>query len=279
VSAPRLMLAMAVAAFAGDADAAASFRVDGTSLVLGTDAGEERRNVALEGQELDLGALGVWRILRVTRDAEARFPDETWLVDATMRPPGATEFVNACSDGSHRDSRAIFYAGYLDAQLRYVADPDRFSISCVSGVEAKCLRWGYLPWRDSPIGSRPLAPYFETCLRLARADYCGDGAATTREGTAIDAYDEVGIMQRTPDLPEFAFEAGWNTAGAVCAHHARIPENLDLASLPTTCARLAQAPLGASCDEERARELGALIVTRSVIRTAAPVAPAARASH
>lgn len=250
----------------GAVAASPSFRVEGTQLVVAMEDGQTLRNDAVEGHELDLGALGVWRILRVARDAEARFPDETWIIDAQVQAPGASGFVTACDAGAGHDGRAVFYSGYLDDELRYVADPDRFSISCLSGVEAKCLRWGYLPWRAAPRGGQPLAPYFETCLRLARADYCGDGQPTTREGTAIDAYDEVGVMQRTPGLPEFRFEAGWTPDGAVCAHHARIPENFDLATLPGTCPRLAQAPLGDACDEERARQLGALIVTRSVIR-------------
>lgn len=263
----RLMIAAML--LPATASASPAFRVEGTQLVVETADGRTLRNAEVEGHELDLGALGVWRILRVTRDAEARFVDETWLVDAQMQAPGGASFVNACANGPNQDGRAILYSGYLDAELRYVDDPARFSISCVSGVEAKCLRWGYLPWRDSPIGAKRLAPYFETCLRLARADYCGDGQATTREGTAIDAYDTVGIMQRTPNLPDFAFEAGWTPQGAVCAHHARIPENLDLATLPTKCPRLAEAPIGEACDEQRANELGALIVTRSVIRETA----------
>lgn len=259
----RMLIAMLLP---GAAFASPSFRVEGTQLVVETAGGHSLRNAEVEGHELDLGVLGVWRILRVARDAEARFPDGTWLVDAQMQAPGTAGFVNACADGPDRDGRAVFYSGYVDADLRYVADPHRFSISCTSGVEAKCLRWGYQPWRDSPKHGQPLAPYFETCLRLARADYCGDGHATTRDGTAIDIYDEVGILQPTPDLPEFAFEAGWTPDGAVCAHHARIPENLEMTALPGACPRLATAPIGAACDEERAKQLGALIMTRSVIR-------------
>jgi hypothetical protein len=259
---------------AGAASAAPGFRVEGTQMVVETADGQVLRGAEIEGHELDLGAVGVWRILRVARDAEARFPDETLVVDAQMRAMDGVEFSNACANGPNQDGRAVFYSGYLDRDLRYVADPTRFSISCMSGVEAKCLRWGYLPWRRSPIGDQSLAPYFETCLRLARADYCGEGEATTREGTAIDAYDTVGIMQRTPNLPDFAFEAGWTPEGAVCAHHARIPEHLEVASLAVDCPRMANAPIGEACDEDRAKALGALIVTRSVIRDASPTGEA-----
>ena len=263
---PAARLAFALLVLSSAAFAAPGFRVEGTQMVVEDADGQVLRGAEIEGHELDLGAVGVWRVLRVSRDAEARFPDETLVVDAQMRATDGVEFSNACANGPNQDGRAIFYSGYLDRDLRYVADPTRFSISCMSGVVAKGLRWGYLPWRRSPIGGVSLAPYFETCLRLARADYCGDGAATTREGTAIDAYDTVGIMQRTPNLPDFAFEAGWTPSGAVCAHHARIPENLELDSLPSDCPRLAQAPIGDACDEAGAKALGALIVTRSVIR-------------
>lgn len=246
--------------------ASSQMRVEGTQIIVSDESGQELRGSAIEGAELDLGDLGTLRITHAKKDDSARFPDEVWLLDGQMRAPGAQAFTNVCSTDTGVDGRMVIFSGYLDPHLRYVADPARFSMSCVSGVEAKCLRWGYLPWRSAPIGGESLAPYFETCIRLARADYCGNDQPTTREGTAIDIHDRVGIQQRTTNLPDFDFEAGWGPQGALCVHHARIPENLALHTLQTQCARLATAAIGDTCDEAVAQAQGALIMTRSVNR-------------
>jgi|CXWL01.1.fsa_nt_gi hypothetical protein len=252
---------------AGQAWAAdAQLRVDGTELIVTDEAGVEQRGAALDGAELDLGPLGTLKLQHSAKDATARFPDELWLLEGQLRKPETSEFAELCPPDPKGDKRMLLYSGYLDPELHYVADRSRFSMSCVSGVEAKCLRWGYLPWKQAPIGGTSLAPYFETCIRLARADYCGNDQATTRDGTSIDLYDQVGVQQRTPDLPTYAFEAGWGPSGALCVHHPRIPENLVLDKLPLQCPRLAQAPLGDGCTEDWVNEQGALMISRSVIR-------------
>jgi hypothetical protein len=267
------MRAIALLGLTGFAIAASAapepgLRVDGSEIVVVDDRGREIRGADIEGAELDLGALGTLRIELAEQDRhkDTRFPDETWLLTAKLRAVGSDQFVDACAAGANADRRMMLYSGYLDPQLHYVADTTRFSITCLGGVEAKCLRWGYHPWKSAPVGGASLAPYFEACIRLARADYCGDGQATTREGTSIDAYDRVGIMSRTPNLPDYAFEAGFGADGATCVHHARIPEHLALADLPARCPRLQDALLGDACDEDTANAQGALIVVRSVIR-------------
>ena len=90
-----------------------------------------------------------------------------------------------------------------------IAPPGKFELSCTAGVRAKCVRFGYLPWRD--YGTRQL---FNACIRMMRADYCGDGQATTRDGTLIDIYDDLG-MQKLDEISACAFEAGWTADGAV----------------------------------------------------------------
>lgn len=246
--------------------AASSLRVEGTELVVTDANGQVSRGVALDGAELDIGPLGTLRIETARLDASARFPDAIWLLQAKLRAPSTSVFENFCTQGPDGDTRMVMFQGYFDQQLQYVADPERFSISCTSGVEAKCLRWGYLPWRRSPDGSVALAPYYQACIRMARADYCGNDQPTTRNGTAIDVYDEIGIQQRTPDLPAFRFEAGWSPSGAVCVHHARIPEQLRLQQLPERCPRLQASELGPGCDEAGAKAAGALLYNRSIQR-------------
>ena len=248
---------------------ASEMRVEGTAIVVTDELGHEHRGAELDGAQLDLGALGTLRILKSSLDKQARFPGEVWLLQAELRAPGMSEFESICTPDASGDTRLVIYSGYFDQEFRYVAATERFSVTCVSGVEGKCLRWGYLPWRKAPIGGASLAPYYESCIRLARADYCGNDQATTRDGTSIDIYDRVGVQQPTPDLAEFHFEAGWGTRGAVCVHHARIADNLVLDDLPGTCPRLSAQVLGASCNEAHASELGALLYNRSKISVAA----------
>ncbi len=248
---------------------APSMRVDGTEIRVIDADGKAIAPSDLSGSELDLGDTGILRIEQIAQDPTARFPEETWLMKTELKPPGAAEFSNLCPADPTGDKRMMIYSGYLDKGLRYVADTARFSLSCVSGVEAKCLRWGYLPWRKSPVGEVSLAPYFETCIRMARADYCGNDQTTTRDGTSIDMYDRVGVQQATPGLKGYDFEAGWGPKGAICVDHARIPEKFDLAKLPKLCARLTTADIGESCTEASAEARGALMFNLSVDRTTA----------
>lgn len=246
-----------------------TLRLDGTAIVVTDASGQEHRGADLDGAELDLGDIGTLRIVQSSLDTQARFPGEVWLLQGELRLPGESAFQSICTPDASGDTRMVIYSGYFDAQFRYVAAADRFSVTCVSGVEGKCLRWGYLPWRKAPIGGATLAPYYESCIRLARADYCGDDQATTRDGTSIDLYDRVGVQQPTPDLEDFHFEAGWGPRGALCVHHARIADNLVLSELPGTCPRLSAQVIGDLCDEAHATALGALLYNRSKISVAA----------
>jgi hypothetical protein len=87
------------------------------------------------------------------------------------------------------------------------------SFACTSGVLAKCVRWGYAPWK---VG----AELHQACVRMGRADYCGSGVSFTKNGTAIDLYDVKGIQTPAGDST-FQFEAGWGANGAVCVSRTR----------------------------------------------------------
>lgn len=258
-----LLSSLAFAAAASVAAENAGLRVEGTGFIVADATGKSLQGTELIGAELDLGEIGVMRVVAVDRDPTARF-DEIWLHTLHLRQPGSMVFSEFCSPDPKGDKRVVVYPGYFDEALHYIADAERFSFSCVSGVEAKCLRWGYLPWRTAPNTGASLAPYFETCIRLARADYLGNGEPSTRNGTAIDIYDHVGVQQRTPGLEDMHFEAGWNLGGAVCVHHTRIPENLTMAALSKRRGQKRSLPiLGSSCSEQTASAQGALLFNRS----------------
>jgi hypothetical protein len=135
-----------------------------------------------------------------------------------------------------------------------------FELVCTAGSKVKCVRFGYAPWATGPDGES-LRPLWEACNRMVRADYGGQGEATTLDGQIIDMYDLLKIQ--TPDLLEgHGFEAGWAPDGAVCVNHVRVKQNTSLAALEARYPRL-RGRTGAICTEEFARAHGAILFNRS----------------
>ena len=106
-----------------------------------------------------------------------------------------------------------------------------------------------------------MLPVYNTCVRLVRADYSGDGKGTTRNGQPIDIYDDFGIQKPAYD-PAHDFEAGFTTDGAVCVRHVRVKENATLDGLAEDTPRL-RGRVGDICTEQYARSLGAVLFVRS----------------
>jgi hypothetical protein len=141
-------------------------------------------------------------------------------------------FQPLCADGNGAAAPAIPLTGWWDPSEgtprggAHVDDPGTFTFACEGYALAKCVELGYAPWRSveecrSPgdCESRSLAPFHEACTRLLRADYCGDGTTTTRDGTPVDLWDRYGLQR--DDQPAWAFEAEWSPAGAVCVDQTR----------------------------------------------------------
>ncbi len=259
-SALALLLGFGTAATEGGAP---ELQVHGTELHVAL-ADRTLSGTELSGAELELDGFGSVRIDQVEHEARPG-ADGVWLYTAQVRPPGGATFQPLCEPDPGGDTRLVFFQGEVDGQQQYVDAPQRFSLSCVSGVQAKCLRWGYQPWRQAPFGGMSLAPYFEACLRLARADHCGDGVTGTSEGNLIDVYDRIGVQAPEVDPGELAFEAGWNEAGAVCAHHPRIADGRSLKELAQQCPGLRDEDVGQECNEAYATKRGALLFNRSRI--------------
>jgi hypothetical protein len=72
---------------------------------------------------------------------------------------------------------------------------------------------------------------------MARADYCGDGRSFTRNGTAINLYDRIGIQSPEPS-PDMSFEAAWGPDGAVFVRKTRHPVLISMDELLKMCPRL-----------------------------------------
>lgn len=228
--------------------------------------GSSIQGTRLQGIELVDGVL-------VATDADGRALDQTLFVGAQVPSrldtgelidleiaaidgPFVTltfEGESICADGEY----GIFVPGTWDetgARRDALADAPEFdaTYSCESGVIAKCVAWGYAPWE---VG----ADVHQTCTRMARADYCGDGISYTKDGTVIDLVDRLGIQQSTPDA-ELEFEAGWGPDGAVCASRPRYQETVvgEGEQLPTCWDRLP------ACEDlDEAFTSGATLANRS----------------
>jgi len=261
-----LMVAIPFTASASASDGVlAQIELAGTELILHTEQGVRLAGQDLVGAEIDLPGLGTMRVDGASLDESSRFGD-IWLYQLQARMPGGNAFEQVCEPDGEGDTRAVLFPGDFDERMRYRADTTTFSLSCVSGVQAKCLRWGYQPWRTAPLTGEPLTRHFDACIRLARADYCGDDQPSTRDDTMIDIYDLIGVQEPEYNPGALEFEAGWAENGAVCIHHTRIPENLDLATLSLQCPRLTDAAMGLECDEITAMAEGALLFNRSVAK-------------
>jgi hypothetical protein len=126
-----------------------------------------------------------------------------------------------------------------------------FSLSCVTGVTAKCILRGYVPfpWSQDPRED----DLYRACLHASRAEFSKgnqkQSISYTCNGTIIDISDHLKIQ--TWDT----FEAAWGKDGILCMNHSRY----------TGCEEeLKNTP---PCQQEMAREdywpEGVLIKTRS----------------
>jgi hypothetical protein len=146
---------------------------------------------------------------------------------------GGSGFQPLCgSDGGGAPVQAIPLHGSWDASAgtatggAHVDDATTITFACEGYALAKCVDFGYAPWRTvsecngtSSCANRSLASFHQACTRLLRADYCGDGTSTTRDGTQVDLWDDFAIQ--TDDAPTWSLEAEWSPDGAVCVDETR----------------------------------------------------------
>jgi len=90
-------------------------------------------------------------------------------------------------------------------------DPTVFTVGCRRSAVEKCINAGYRPWANA--GDFSLDEYHQACVRMLRADYCGDGVSHTRPGRKTNLYDLLGIQT---DDKDWVKEAEWTPAGARC---------------------------------------------------------------
>jgi hypothetical protein len=241
--------------------ALAGFRFDGASLAgpldhVHVDRGElvaARGPTALRGADLvgahliaqgeDAGASPpvqatvAFRIAAIEAEDPAHDPTasgHTFLYTLEQWVPDTGTWQAACPADPDGRSAAIPMTGTWNAHGDRVESSTLFTFACTTGVIAKCYRWGYRPWLT---GYGDLTEIHQTCTRLARADYCGNGVPHTRDGTTINVWDNLphgGIQHHGLLAPVgMVFEAGWGPDGAVCMSHARwlLDDGLAIAAL------------------------------------------------
>jgi hypothetical protein len=106
--------------------------------------------------------------------------------------------------------------------VRKEAPQGAFTFACTNGAIGKCMRWGYKPWKSS--GGISLDQHHAACVRMVRADYCGDGRHHTVNGTPIDVYDRLGIQKPEAAAEKEELEAAWGPDGAT---YLRVPRQSD----------------------------------------------------
>lgn len=183
------------------------------SQIIGFDAQGHRLNFQVRSVELD------------PQDPQR----ETYLYTVFYQAKNQT-WQNYCRATDHFAAKAIALRGTWDRKGTYQGHENRITFSCLSGALAKCARLGYKPWQT--IKGQSLKEYHQACVRMIRADYCGDGTTHTRDGTQIDIYDRLGIQKRNIGSG-MSFEAAWGSDGAQSIHHTRYPE--DLAYVQRVC--------------------------------------------
>lgn len=162
-------------------------------------------------------------------EADAKDPEgDVFLYQLSVRTT-AGAWQPYCAPDREGRTVAIPLHGSWDASRNHVAS-DEITFACTNGALAKCVRWGYKPWKT--VNGVSLAAHHQACVHMTGADYCGDGAAHTRDGTLIDIWDDLGVQKRDPALG-LPFEAAWSPRGAVYLQKPRYGETLE--SLVAAC--------------------------------------------
>jgi len=135
---------------------------------------------------------------------------DVWVYDVVYKYP-SHDWTPLCSQGALALAGTWDYRQGVPGGGAHLDDPSNFTFACRGAAIAKCVEMGYKPWVS--IAGVSLAAHHQSCTRMLRADYCGDGTSYTTNGRIINVYDALGVQQ---DTENWGFEAEWGTDGAVC---------------------------------------------------------------
>jgi len=178
---------------------------------------------------------------------------EVYLYTVNAQNPTTAQWENVCQPDREWLAKAIPLSGQWDGTGTY-HDDGKVTFACTNSALAKCVRWGYKPWKT--LQGKSLRDYHLACARMVRADYCGNGVGHTKDGTKIDVYDPLGIQKRE-QKSGMIFEAAWSPRGAVAINKTRFPETL--AQIQRDCPeRLKPFPDAMALDRDVANALSKL---------------------
>ena len=253
---------IAVASRPASATELRSVEADGTEFKVAMSDGSVLRSRDLVGAILTVAVGGQAMKLRI--DAVEPDPDakrgKVWLhtLSAETADGGWQNLCAAGPDGRRQGFPLAGRARPVDG-LFEPAEPGTFELTCTSGGQGKCVRFGYLPWE-----SAAMRAHYNACIRMLRADYCGDGTPHTKDGTLIVIYDKLDIQKDDEPVESAEFEAAWGPEGAVCVRRVRVPGIFSLDALRAACPRLTAENIGDGCTEARMSSApGALLLNKS----------------
>lgn len=148
---------------------------------------------------------------------------ETYLYTVFYLDTSDSKWKNLCTPDASNVAKAIPLTGFWDETGAYVESSKLVTFGCTSGALAKCVRFGYKPWKN--VKGKSLRDLHQACTRMVRADYCGNGKSHTQNGVWIDVYDVLGIQKQTVKNG-MVFEAAWGPNGATCINRARLSETV-----------------------------------------------------
>lgn len=216
--------------------------VEGTDLVVLRPDGQRIEGGALIGAvvvggDLEHGRTAV-RIDRLRPDPDDA---EITLYDLSVRDAKTGDWNPVCDPDNRGVSGGFFLAGSWNTGGKHLHD-EKFSVSCTSGAIGKCVRAGYKPWKIASDG-RSMWDYHQACVRVIRADYCGNGISHTRNGVLINIIDRL-----TPEEPSsgLEFEAAWTPEGASCVARPRLWTS-SLEQIVASCPERLRDRVGAAC--------------------------------
>ena len=164
---------------------------------------------------LDDGSAVTLRVDGVTQGSGA--DQDVWTYQVTYLEPSTGLWSPICpaADGTAQGAIAMeskwdYQEGALGGGSK-VYDTASFTFACDGGALAKCVRFGYAPWRT--VNGLSLEEHHQACTRMVRADFCGNGTPYTVSGNLINLYDTLGIQK---DTETWVPEAEWTPEGASC---------------------------------------------------------------
>jgi hypothetical protein len=146
-----------------------------------------------------------------------RIDDAAWESDerisyaiSAQTDTGWAPLCGTEADGSAK--RAIIEPGEWNVTTgAWSNDGSKFTFACRGSSIAKCHDMGYVTWDG-------YSDHHHACVRMLRADYCGDGVSHTITGTPVNLYDNAGVQA---DTEAWQIDGEWTADGSLCFNHYR----------------------------------------------------------